>query len=69
MVVSNVLYMLNLEPTWRGHRRADDLSSALNEIGRREEQGVAIGLQTQDCIDKLRAKLEGKTAGDRCGGR
>lgn len=64
----NVLYMLNLEPSWQTRPEAQDLSSALATVRARASQGVAIGGQTNDCLTKLETKLAGGTAPDACGG-
>lgn len=64
----NVLYMLNLEPSWQARPEAQDLSSALAMVRARASQGIAIGGQTNDCLVKLEAKLRGETAANTCGG-
>jgi hypothetical protein len=67
----NVLYMLNVYDGWASSPYADDLRAALDRMDARAGEGqAAIGGQTRDCIDHLRAKLAGQRGvGDRCGGR
>lgn len=63
----NVLYMLNVFHEWPPGPETTALSQALAFLDSRREQ-YAIGAQTQDCIDRLRAKIGGRTdVGDRCG--
>jgi len=65
----NVLYLLNVEPAWAARPEKARLADALASLRQRAAtRGVAIGSQTQDCLDNLAAKLEGRPAGDRCGG-
>lgn len=60
----NTLYMMNVFPDWHGSPWADRLGSALTHI----DGQPGIGPQTQDCIDKLTAKLRGAAAvADVCG--
>ena len=68
----NVLYMLNVYNDWPQSRQAEPLRDALVTIERRATgtNPLVIGAQTRDCIEKLRAKLAGRTGvEDRCGGR
>ena len=65
----NVLYLLNVEPTWAERPEKQRLADTLANLRQRAAiRGIAIGSQTQDCMDQLGAKLEGRPAGDRCGG-
>jgi hypothetical protein len=65
----NVLYLLNVEPTWAERPEKQRLADALANLRQRAAtRGITIGSQTQDCMDQLGAKLEGRPAGDRCGG-
>lgn len=65
----NVLYLLNVEPAWAGRQDKGRLAAALDTIeARARTRGIAVGSQTGDCIGKLRLKIEGRTAADRCGG-
>lgn len=65
----NVLYLLNVEPAWAGRQDKGRLAAALDTIeARARTRGIAVGGQTGDCIGKLRLKIEGGTAADRCGG-
>jgi hypothetical protein len=59
----NVLFMLNLRPSWAGER-ASRLAERLEAI---EAHELAIGAQTQDCVAKLRAKIAGQSAANSCG--
>lgn len=64
----NILYMLNVYDDWAKAPWAPRLSAALDRIEAPAASGYGVGAQTQDCIDRLRAKLAGKTGvGDRCG--
>lgn len=64
----NILYMLNVYDDWAKAPWAPRLTAALDRIEARAASGYGVGAQTQDCIDRLRAKLAGKTGvGDRCG--
>lgn len=66
----NVLYMLNVYDDWTNSPYASQLGAALARMETREADGVRIGAQTQDCIDRLQRKLSGeRNVGDRCGGR
>lgn len=66
----NVLYMLNVYDAWPDSPHAADLRAALTLMETRAGEGVRVGAQTQDCIDKLRRKLDGaREVGNRCGGR
>lgn len=51
----NTLYMLNVQPDWKGTRWESRLAAALDRM----EAETAIGGQTRDCVDMLRAKLRG----------
>ncbi|WP_284617549.1 hypothetical protein [Aquabacterium humicola] len=65
----NVLYMLNLEPSWSDRPEKDRLVAALAAIRTRSQaRGIAIGSQTEDCLNKLAAKIAKQSAADRCGG-
>ena len=65
----NVLYLLNVEPVWAQRPEKARLAQALATLRERAAtRGIAIGSQTRDCLDSLAAKLEGRPAGDRCGG-
>lgn len=61
----NVLYLLNLRSSWKGDAHAAELEKALATIA----SDKTLGQQTRDCVDKLRAKLAGNPAPNRCGGR
>jgi hypothetical protein len=62
----NILYMLNVHEDWRNAPEAPALTSALDRI----EASGAVGGQSRDCIDSLRAKLAGQTGvSGRCGGK
>ncbi|MEO0467220.1 MAG: toll/interleukin-1 receptor domain-containing protein [Pseudomonadota bacterium] len=65
----NMLYMLNtLDDPAR--EAGVELLLALDTIEARRGEGIAIGTQTQDCIDNLRAKLTSPLdLPDTCGGR
>lgn len=65
----NLLYLLNLEPTWAQRPEKQRLADVLSHLRQRAAtRGIVIGSQTQDCIDQLDAKLEGRPASNRCGG-
>ena len=58
-----------LEPAWAQRPEKARLAQALATLRERAAtRGIAIGSQTRDCLDSLAAKLEGRPAGDRCGG-
>lgn len=64
----NMLYMLNVYNNWGRSGGASELEAALDAVEDGAYYGVAIGSQTRDCIDKLRAKLDGQSGvEDRCG--
>ena len=66
----NMLYMLNSSGGWAEAGVSDDVADVVKDIKAREADGVAVGPQTQDCVDKLQARVDGQTeTSRRCGGR
>lgn len=60
----NTLYMMNVQPDWQGTRWENRLRAALQRMTDRTQ----VGPQTEDCINRLRDKLNGLSAvPDVCG--
>lgn len=66
----NILYMINLSDGWRTAGIEPDLRGVIEDIKSRQNEGVAVGNQTRDCLTKIEQRLAGdNTVSRRCGGR